>query len=67
MYKKLAGSYAKSNCDLPSLIPKPILSGFGIICSSMVPDSPAPNCISMFSFDLNLETNLLGTLFIFIR
>jgi len=48
-----------SNLLLPSLIPKPILSGFGIICSSALSLLPAPNCISSLLFALNLETNLL--------
>ena len=43
VYRKFDGSYAVSNFDLPSLIPKPILSGLGIICSSDLSEVPAPN------------------------
>ena len=65
MYKKFEGSYALSNLDLPSLIPKPILSGLGIICSSALSLLPAPNWISNWLLALNLETNLLADLIIF--
>ena len=61
MYKKFDGSYALSNRDLQSLIPNPILSGFGIIDVSSPLVAPAPNCISNFLLDLNLVTNLLVT------
>ena len=50
--KKFEGSYALSNKDLPSFIPKPILSGLGIIEVSSPPVEPAPKWISNFLFDL---------------
>ena len=65
MYKKFEGSYALSNWSLPSLIPKPILSGLGIICSSALSLIPAPNWISSWLFGLTLDINLLGTFFNF--
>ena len=55
----MEGSYAISKVDLPSLIPKPILSGLGIISSSALSLTPAPNWISNWLLDLNLVINLL--------
>ena len=46
VFKKLEGSKAVFNLLLPSLIPNPILSGLGIICSSALLLLPAPNWIS---------------------
>ena len=65
VYRKLEGSYATSNLDLPSLIPKPILSGFGIISSSALSLTPAPNWICNVLSSLKRVINLLGTIFIF--
>ena len=65
--KKLEGSIDWSNLLLPSLPPKPILSGIGSISSSDLFESPAPNWSSNILFAVNLETNLLGTLFNFKR
>ena len=56
-----------SNFDLPSLIPKPILSGLGIISSSALSLVPAPNWSSRVLSVLYLDTNLLGTFFNFKR
>ena len=67
MYKKLDGSYATSNLLLPSNIPKPILSGFGMICSSALSLVPAPNWISNLLLDFTIVANLLGTFFTFKR
>ena len=59
------GSYALSNLFLPSLIPKPTLSGLGIINSSDSLLIPAPNWISILLSGFNLLINLLGTCFSF--
>ena len=63
--KILDGSKAKFNLLLPSLSPKPILSGFGIICSSSLSETPAPKDICKVPSDKNLDTNLFETLFNF--
>ena len=56
-----------SNLLLPSLIPKPILSGLGIISSSALSEIPDPNCNSNVLSVLKRDTNLLGTFFNFKR
>ena len=65
--KKLDGSYAWFNLDLPSFIPNPILSGLGIISSSALSLIPAPNWISNWLFVLNLVINLRVDFFNFKR
>ena len=61
--KKFEGSNAESNLLLPSLFPKPILSGLGSTSSSTISPDPPPKCISNTPFVLNLVLNLLGTFF----
>jgi hypothetical protein len=56
-----------SNLLLPSLIPKPILSGLGIMSESELSVEPAPNWISNLLSSLSLVINLLGTFFNFKR
>ena len=63
----MEGSIDWSNLLLPSLPPKPILSGTGRISSSVLFESPAPNWSSNILSAVNLLTNLLGTLFNFKR
>ena len=67
MYKKLDGSKALSNILLPSFIPKPTLSGLGIISSSSESEIPAPNFISRLLLALNLVTNLFDTFLVLSR
>ena len=67
VYKKFEGSYALSNLDLPSFIPKPMLSGLGIICSSALSLIPAPNWISIWLFGFTLVIKRLGTFFNLIK
>ena len=65
--KKFEGSIAWFNLDLPSLFPKPTLSGIGNTSSSTLSEDPAPNWISKIPVDINLVANLFGTFFIFKR
>ena len=56
-----------SNADLPSFIPKPILSGLGVISSSALSLVPAPNWISNWLLVLNRDIKRLVDFFNFRR
>ena len=65
VFKKLLGSNDSSNLDIPLPNDEPTLSGFGIISSSGLSLTPAPNLNSVFPSGLLYVVNLLDTLFSF--
>ena len=61
VFKKLLGSNALfRKLGLPGKL-EPTLSGFGIISSSGLSDTPAPNLRNVFSFSSIKVVNLFGT------
>ena len=65
VFRKLLGSKATPNLlGLPARL-EPTESGFGIISSSGLSDTPAPNLKNVFSFSSMKVVNRFGTFFSF--
>ena len=58
VYKKFDGSISTSTDLRNPANPLPTLSGFGMISSSLLSETPAPNCNSNLPSLLNLVINL---------